>query len=365
MGIFIGTSTENQKEISIGASQIGEVYVGSDLVWKKSSLPFFNSGITSTTVQPDGKILVTKIVYQAYESSRPNPVRLNIDGTVDTTFVAGNIFLHTPLPVLQPDGKIICFTPLSGLTRLLPNGVVDPTFSCPDSMSTGGLTKIKVLQDGKILVVRNKSPRISKYNANGSKDTGFDVTSFIPEGNTVNSIEQQDDGKILIGGNFTGYIKRFNPDGEWDSSFNADSSVVNKHVLDMLVRPDGKIVVRGLFTNFIALLNPNGSADNSFNGGLSGITKSQFGMAVQPDNKILVRIDTPKRLHIDGSVDSSFNMVFPDNITKLPQNSGDHRFIQSDGKFLFGADYSGGGSIVFRTHSDGSLDTSFKYLPKP
>lgn len=37
MGIFIGTSTENQKEISIGASQIGEVYVGSDLVWKKSS----------------------------------------------------------------------------------------------------------------------------------------------------------------------------------------------------------------------------------------------------------------------------------------------------------------------------------------
>lgn len=35
MGIFIGTSTENQKEISIGASQIGEVYVGSDLVWKK------------------------------------------------------------------------------------------------------------------------------------------------------------------------------------------------------------------------------------------------------------------------------------------------------------------------------------------
>lgn len=35
MGIFIGTSTANQKEISIGASQIGEVYVGSDLVWKK------------------------------------------------------------------------------------------------------------------------------------------------------------------------------------------------------------------------------------------------------------------------------------------------------------------------------------------
>lgn len=364
MGIFIGTSTANQKEISIGASQIGEVYVGSDLVWRKSSLPVFD-GISDIIVQPDGKILVTMIKYYVYEDSKPNPVRLNIDGTVDSTFVTGNMFLSTPSPVLQPDGKIIGFTPLSGLTRLLPNGVVDPTFSCPDSMSTGGLSNIRVLQDGKILVVRNRSPRISKYNADGSKDPGFDVTSFIPEGNTVNSIEQQDDGKILIGGNFTGYIKRFDPDGTWDSSFNADSSVVNKHVLDMIVRPDGKIVVRGLFTNFIALLNPDGSADNSFNGGLSGITKGIYGMAVQPDNKILIRIDTPKRLHIDGSVDSSFNMVFPDNITGLPQNPGGHRFMQSDGKFLFGADYLGSPSIVFRTNPNGSLDTSFKYLLKP
>ena len=371
--------------------------------------PTFNPGANATVyalaMEPDGQILVggsftTLGGGGTGTTSRSNIGRLNLDGTLDTTFNPGaNGAVHSL--VIQPDGQILvggAFTTLGGggtrsfIGRLNPDGSLASDFN---PGATGIVTAVVVQPDGKILVGgafstlgggTGTTPRffIGRLYADGSLDADFNPGA----NNHVITLAVQPDGKILAGGQFTtlggggtgttarNYIGRFYPDGSLDAAFNPGA---NSNVLTVAVQPDGKILVGGVFTtlggggtgttprSFIGRLNPDGSLDPAFNPGTNGQVNV---IAVEPDGQILVGGDfislggSPRsnigRLNPDGSLDTTFN---PGASGGVLDGAVWALAVQRNGQILVGGDFTtlGGGTRNFigRLHSDGTLDTGF------
>ena len=126
--------------------------------------------------------------------------------------------------------------------------------------------EIKVLSDNKILVGgffttlgTTTVGKISKLNADGSRDTSFNAGGFGFTGGDVYVIEVQSDGKILVGGSFTTYngatcnknIVRLNADGSLDTSFVPSGiGFADGSVRAIAIQSDGKILVGGSLTNY-------------------------------------------------------------------------------------------------------------------
>lgn len=315
---------------------------------------FVNSGfiedVYCTKLQPDGKILVGG-AFEHYDGTlQKGLIRLNSDGSKDTSFnigsgfdvYAGNAVVYSI--ELQSDGKIL----------------VGGTFTYYNGTSQKNLIRL---------------------NSNGSKDTSFiisDSFSIYPGIETkVNSIVLQPDGKILVGGNFLyyqgiaqNYLIRLNDDGSKDTSFGSGFSHI---VQSIVLQPDGKILVGGLFTayngttqNRLIRLNIDGSKDTSFNIG-SGFDNTVESIALQSDGKILVGgyfttyngITQNKliRLNSDGSKDTAFTIGSGFNVQVYSIA------LQLDGKILVGGQFATYNEItqnrLIRLDSNGSKDTSF------
>lgn len=303
----------------------------------------FNPSVYATAYQPDGKILVGG-EFSIYKGITENSlIRLNPDGTKDTSFNTGTGFNSQVNAIaLQSDGKILVggwLTSYNGITenrliRLNPNGTKDTTFDIGTGFNWP-VYSIVVQPNGKILVGGNFASykgiaenKIIRLNSDGTKDTSFDTgTGF---NNDVLSIVLQPDGKILVGGAFTTYkgivenrIIRLNPDGTKDSSFNIGTGF-NDHVRTIALQTNGQIIVGGDFTSYnmyvqnrIARLNSDGIINtNLFNNG-TGFNSSVYCIHIQPDGKIIVGGDfviykgLPEnfitRLNNDGTKDTSFN----------------------------------------------------------
>jgi uncharacterized delta-60 repeat protein len=149
-------------------------------------------------------------------------VRLNSNGTIDTTFNTGLGFNSSVQSIaLQADGKIIVagfFTSYNGVTvnrivRLNSNGTIDATFTT--GLGVDNLVQSIVIQpDGKIIMggfftFYNGTTEnyLVRLNSNGTKDTTFNTgTGFNYE---VYTIALKSDGKIVLGGYFTSYKSIF------------------------------------------------------------------------------------------------------------------------------------------------------------
>ena len=193
-------------------------------------------------VQPDGKILVGGRFENYAGTARSKIIRLNSDGSIDGTFFAGSGFPTGSFAVfdlaLQSDGKILVggmFPSYGGVSRnrilrLNSDGTLDTSFVVGTGFDTI-VNAIKVQTDGKILVgglftSYNGTSKnyIIRLNSDGSIDGTFSIGSGF--NNQVQTIALQADGKILIGGSFTSYngtsakaIVRLNSDGTLDTSF--------------------------------------------------------------------------------------------------------------------------------------------------
>src|SRR5690554_2722894 len=285
---------------------------------------FNNSYVVAITLQPDGKIL-TGGTFTSYNGQTQNRIaRLNTDGSLDTSFNTGTGFgvsywIHEI--TLQPDGKILVgggFTQYNGQTqnrivRLNTDGSLDTSFATGTGFNDWVGT-ITLQSDGKILVGGNFTSyngqsrnSIVRLNTDGSLDTSFNIgTGFnISEwSHSVGAIVLLPDGKVLIGGSFVEYngqtqksIVRLNMDGSVDTSFNSEAGFytnnANGVIYTMALQPDGKILVGGLFTRFgtqtqerISRLNSDGSLDTSFETG-TGFNGNVISIILQPDGKIL------------------------------------------------------------------------------
>jgi uncharacterized delta-60 repeat protein len=360
----------------------------------------FNNTVNNIAIQSDGRIIVGGLFtsYQGLESNRI--IRLNSDGSIDTSFNIGTGFNSNVNAIaIQSDGKILLggnFTSYQGVAanriiRLNSDGNRDTSFNIGTGFN-GNVTYIVIQLDGRILVGGSftnyqgvGANYLLRLNANGSRDTGFSVgAGGLPGG--ISSIAIQSDGKIIIGGQFTTYqgaaanrIIRLNANGSRDTGFNTGAGFVSWTVQSLLIQNDGKILVGGRFETFqqisvnrIARLNSDGSRDTSFNIG-AGFQKTVNTLAIQEDGKIVVGgsfnsyqdviVGGITRLNTDGSKDNSFSSGSGFNLQSVLDPGLRSIKIQSDGKILAGGSFTSyqgvGANYIIRLNSDGSRDTSF------
>ena len=331
--------------------------------------PSFNVGTGSDNyvydivLQSDQKIIACGNFTTFNGINRKYIVRLNSDGSVDSTFnpqITNNKSISKI--VIQNDGKIIAIgnnQDNSGyIVRLNNDGSLDNTFNV--NIEFGGVNDVKTLPDNKILIAGIYSTtgiptkNFWKLNTDGSLNTSFNISQTGPN-NFVDTVFLLPSGKIIIAGGFTKYnnvdrngIARINADGSLDETFNAGMGN-NSTIFSMNQQIDGKLLIGGFFTsyngisrNFVARINENGSLDDTFNP-ISGSNDGVSHVKSQSSGKIIVTgafttfNDVTKKyvvlLNNDGSlVDNNTDISF-DNPVNLCLK-------QNDGKLVCGGYFS-------------------------
>jgi uncharacterized delta-60 repeat protein len=302
-------------------------------------------------------------------------VRYNVNGTLDSTFANGGVFVYdagnfaySSGVAIQSDGKIIVACSVDNdvyaAFRLKPNGSLDNSFG----------------------------------------ENGWASTDFTPGRDTPQAIVIQPDDKIVITGSVYDRwmvesdigLVRYNADGTPDMSFGEEGKIIKsigtnsaERGYALKIQDDGKIIVfanSGVSesdTNYLALLRylPNGTLDPSFDNDGISLTNLygahiQFGgdLEIQPDGKILVATTTigdaaPNSLFMvaryfpDGSPDFAFGSSGRVDIVRNHWNVATSLAIQPDGKIIAAGESSVPGDasdiLLARLNDDGSFDTTF------
>jgi uncharacterized delta-60 repeat protein len=197
-----------------------------------------DSTVRSIAIQSDRKILIGG-TFSTYSGSTPGNsiARINLSGSLDTTFATGGGFLRTSFPievigtiyslVVQPDNKI-----------LVGGDFLEYSGSIPDKIT-------RLNSDGSIDTVFSSSPSF-----------GFLIAGPTPEIYTI-ALQSTNPIRILVGGNFTtvgsietNYITRLNTIGEVDNTFSGSLPGFNDPVKNLVTQSDGKIIAVGNFTTF-------------------------------------------------------------------------------------------------------------------
>lgn len=206
-------------------------------------------------IDSNGKILIAGN-FTTYKGNSANRlIRLNSDGSVDTSFVYGTGFNNIVYSVaIDSNGKIlVCgnFTTYQGTTanriiRLNTDGSIDTSFVYGTGFNTVAYC-VAVDSNGKILVggqfatyQGTGASKIIRLNTDGSIDTSFIYGTgfgFV----YVYTIILESNGKILIGGSFGSYqgisianIVRLNADGSiapFRSYFNSTVYSIVKQII--------------------------------------------------------------------------------------------------------------------------------------
>jgi uncharacterized delta-60 repeat protein len=389
-----------------------------------SGFPSFGGSayaFAGSVVQPDNKVVIAGEV----QRDLPNGshfeafgiLRFKVDGTLDESFGTGGEFTTdvgdartgTALAV-QPDGKIL-FAGISGLVgfesvliRLNSDGTFDTTFNNTGIVRSRfgslseGITEVMVQPDGKIVTagwaiinVAGSSGYlhflISRFNPDGSLDSSFNNTGRIAVGFNGRDAYQsgavlQPDGKIVAVGNTDDYYLaavRVNPNGTLDTSFGDGGKTIISQVGTILIgnaalQADNKIVLAGR-TQYtqnldfaLARLAVNGTLDTTF--GENGLVKTDFGalvdeardVVIQANGKILAAGYTAgsfgfdfalARYNANGSLDASFgtNGKVTTSFTN-EHDQADSISLQRDGRIVVSGTVYNGAFGVARYFGD-------------
>lgn len=282
--------------------------------------------------QPDGKILVIGSFTTFHGEAHNQVVRLNSDGTLDTSFNIGTgPSAAVNALLVQPDGKILLggsFGTFNGaakrmLVRLNTDGSVDTSFTPPTFAGSAGdswrVESLAMLPDGKVLVggsfYFSGSPfkaSLCRITTSGAADTTFNgitngahLSGSTGDIRSVLKIETTMDGSILVAGNFTAYngtarqgLARLTSVGALDTTFNP---TLNGAVNAILIQPDGRILLGGSFTTFnggtankLVRLSSAGVVETTFTaaGGVGsdvgGTSGDVYSLALQADGRVLL-----------------------------------------------------------------------------
>ena len=268
-------------------------------------------------------------------------IRLNTNGSLDTTFGSGGIasfrqfgLFYNQLTggvVVQPNGDILvaALNPANGnraFVRLLANGQLDSSFG------TGGAAgliaspqTLALLPSGKILVASSSaftSGGVTRYNSNGSLDTTFGVSGQSPSLGPASAIVPLSNDQFIVAGTLDsaaplrgtapqGFaLVRYNTNGTIDTTFGTLGGAVTPFpgnayaaAFAVAVQSNGDIVaagqtavnnpVSGPSSFALARYTANGRLDTTF--GTSGLVTTAFGnnsafvsaLAIQADGKIV------------------------------------------------------------------------------
>ena len=370
----------------------------------------FNRFVKSVALQSDGKILVGGGFTLHNNSTSKYIVRLNADGSKDTTFNIGNFsfpqYTDNPsvnkIAVLSGD-KILLggnFITYNGATKkyvlkLNTNGSVDSSFDFSYAGYDSDITNFELQPDGKIITTYYFN-RILRHNADGSPDASFtqpDYNNFSGVG--IKTVAVRNDGKIYIGGKFSffganQFLMRLNADGTRDTGFlvknfyqNFPSGTGLDGVYSILIQPDGKALVGGSFASYggqpapgIMRLNDDGSLDPTFQGKVTrfvdpySFTDYINHLSFHSSGNVIA---AGSLKYYNEDVAGNIVMFSPavgdristfQNICKGFDTAPNKIFIQPDGKIILtGNFYAYNGQPtdrIVRLNADGSMDNNFK-----
>jgi uncharacterized delta-60 repeat protein len=139
--------------------------------------------VRALAIQLDGRVLVGGSFTHFNGAPVNHLVRLNTDGTVDTSFVGGTSGSVEGI-ALQPDNRIVLvgqFTQANGvtrnhITRLLPTGATDPTINFGDGANGDVDTVVVQPADGMLLIGGNFNEYDDQPHANIARIYGGSVT---------------------------------------------------------------------------------------------------------------------------------------------------------------------------------------------
>lgn len=257
--------------------------------------------IKSIAIQSNNKIVLGGIFNNYQGSARKNIVRLNENGTLDTSFNTVGTGFNGKINVvkIQSDGKILVggeFTSYNGVTlgriaRLNSNGSLDTTFSVNEGFNDD-VRAIAIRTDNRVLVggdftkhqiftvngQQTSRNKIACLDTNGTLYTAFDPGSgFKYNGSNIDSRVHTitiESSKVFIGGTFTSYdidprvnVCLLNSFGGIETSFNPSSGPDGAVLDSQFESSTGNFIIVGGFykynnivKNGIARINASGSA---------------------------------------------------------------------------------------------------------
>lgn len=247
----------------------------------------FNGPIYTSQLQTDGKLIVAgDFTYYGYKKTT-RIARLNQDGSLDDSFkITGGPNAKVNSIKIQPDGKILVAGEFSKfnekyvmkLVRLNSDGSIDTSFTVSTANSiVYSIYSVKIQTDNKIIIAGDfyqfnnvRADYIARLHTGGVLDTTFKY-----QGSKPSFIEVQTDDYILVALDLTnGSLKRLGPDGNFDNTFVANndlSGVKGGRITDIQITTSGQIYISGFFTQInnlaagkIALLNSDGSLDATY-----------------------------------------------------------------------------------------------------
>jgi uncharacterized delta-60 repeat protein len=284
--------------------------------------------VASLVVLPDGRALAAGAAITDPTVPGFGVARYLASGALDTTFNGDGMFRlncqsfgpgnGAATVLLQADGRLVlvgtCPPALFTVIRLNVDGSFDTSFGggvvytpfAPSGLAVAGLLQ----PDGRIVAVGYGPPAAgpvslmaSRYNTDGSLDasfgTGGKVTLPFAEEFVVRGAALQPDGRILIAGRYGlptaldfGLV-RLLPNGAPDLSFDGDGLARadfggTEIAHSVMVLPDGRLVVAGSRDDVFAMVRflSNGSLDATF--GTGGLGTAPFGAPVTPDEALLL-----------------------------------------------------------------------------
>lgn len=306
-------------------------------------------------LQRDGKVIAT---------TDRGLVRLRSDGQLDAV-LATNRYLYTL--ALQDDQRLLV-TENAELLRLNQDGAVDATFSRVRCRANGpsSLGRVVVQPDGKILLAGrfdyvNDVARLghARLNPDGSIDT-----DYVPQTTFISPPSESP--RLDRGATVSQEIEPFAVAQyyEPDALITQARRPGGPEVLSLDLQKDRKILIGG--HGGIKRVHPDGSIDSSFEAAIDLSSASRPGyvrrILVQADGRILVQgaFAVPNgglaglfvRLRLDGSIDPSFGVDETISSAALGVFT-----IQEDGKIVVFSTQPR--HTLYRLHASGRRDFTF------
>ncbi|MCG2611387.1 T9SS type A sorting domain-containing protein [Flavobacterium sp. SM15] len=353
-----------------------------------------NNTIENAFIQPDGSIIVTGDFTTFNSISKRSMVRVLSNGQLDTSFVGhtGTNDLNIIDVKFQPDNKILVyggFNQYSGVNckriiRLNPDGSRDTSFTLQNDFNdvyfNGTDRKLLIQNDGKVLLYNNSSIGLAynnsyyngliRFNSDGTRDNSL---NFVTKGadRKIKAAYQQPDGKIIVSGALATYngiekkgVARLNSDGSLDASFSVTQNqwfYDDEYVVKGL--SDGKFLcyVDGGLQNRISVMNANGTQFSStvpgyagsFNNSISTVEVNGNDLYFAGDFTTFNNISCGKIAKVNSglnSLNSSFNCPQNIGISNITQMQ-----IDATGR-VYAMGYSTGPERIVRLNTNGSFD---------
>jgi len=358
--------------------------------------------LTQLALQADGKLLVAREYYE-----HPQIIRLNADGSQDTTFNSTAEFTGGSIKYLKvmANNDILVgggFTQVNGVARRLvarlgPDGTllaapyVSDTGIPPGMGISGTLYALTVLTDGRVVACGDNGFSNSKclvFTANGQ----YDSQPALPAGWLYNisdlNLTGTPDGGYLLSRHDAAYhdeCLKINADGTVDTTFYvAFEGAPNGTRVQAGILPNGSILFTGAF-NFappnkkchgLLVTDPAGNIQDEFQTDdliahfypLPSLEDRVSAQAITQDGRIILSgkmLTHARGAYANGMVRLLGNGRFDPSFRHRTAANGpvNCAAIQPDGRILLGGaftTYHGHPSrYLVRVHDDGSLDTSF------